>query len=482
MRTGMLFIVLLSVLLSGCVTITTPPEWVNSPPAETAEVFYFIGIGSDTQGNAAAAREQAGYNLVGDVTRFLGVQVTAETTVKAKDYLGKFESEITQNIQEISGARIADFKVLDTYQETLDDGTVVVYLLGSYGREALLLEKERLQALFQERLDAVSVPEAKGDAALARGDGYNAAVLFIEAAAAAASGRIENADVKIQRNLTKARNAIAGISLIGERAPISGFLQEELSGPFSLTVSIGENCLKDVPFIVNYVVRRDTGKKAVETDTARSDTQGVLTYHRSPAAFVGTDTLTISLDLRSDLETLEILDDSYLDLMDSLKQEIREKQVTFQYTIQSRAALIPTAVMVLDVDRSGNPVPDGNTAAGILETLTAAGFNIVLISVNPELFQLGDFQIIETVRESSGGKYKRLIFGEVKIDDYRDADHGHIVKVSGSIKVVDLESGRILLTDSRIKSSRGSRPASTISAAFNGIGQNFGEQILNSLR
>ncbi|MCK5675252.1 MAG: hypothetical protein KAH95_17860, partial [Spirochaetales bacterium] len=74
-------IFLLLVIFISCSSSPDPanknqlPSWVTMPPADTSDTVYFIGAGSNPDGDAAMARIVAGSDVVSSITRFLGVKV-----------------------------------------------------------------------------------------------------------------------------------------------------------------------------------------------------------------------------------------------------------------------------------------------------------------------------------------------------------------------------------------------------------------------
>ena len=102
---------------SGPGAFKSAPDWVYDPPEDSADMVYFVGSGSDTSGNIAAAEEKARYSLAGEVTSFIGVKITSETTIEARETLETYEAEIRESITQESEARMRDFRVTDDSQQ-----------------------------------------------------------------------------------------------------------------------------------------------------------------------------------------------------------------------------------------------------------------------------------------------------------------------------------------------------------------------------
>ena len=461
------------------------PSWVTMPPADTSDTVYFIGAGSNPDGDAAMARTLAGADVVSSITRFLGVKVSSDTTVTAKDTLEKFTSTLDQTIRETSSAQIGDFKIVEAYTEK-NGAMVNVYLLGSYDKQALLKEQSRIKAVFAEQQAAISGPEAEGDSLTASSSFFAAAVKYLEAASAASSTDIDNADIKFERNMNKARKAVGSINLYALNDNLNAFIKQPFDEPFKLIITgtpgIDGEILTGVPVRITYKVVRENGRKAVRSETVNTDNNGLVSFIRPPANFVGNERVTMSLDLSASLETLEDIPDNLYAQLESLEDLVNSKNIGFTYNVISRAKEIATAVMIVDQDNSGASTGKTESASGILEVLTLEGFSIRSIDVDSAILNMGDESLINAIAKKYAGRFERLVFGTVGITDYQKDGDRFTVKVSGDIKVADLASGEIIYTSgNRFKSAMGSNAASAMSAAFKQFGKVVGESMANNL-
>jgi hypothetical protein len=479
-------------LLAGCATSgggggteKEVPDWVTAPPESTSEKVFFIGAGSDAGGDRAEARNQAAADLVASITRFLGVKITASTTVQARDTLESFTSELESTVTQESEARIENFRIEDSYVERRGD-LVNVYLLGSYDRQALQEEKQRLQALFEERQEAISGPEAEGDRLISEGRYYRAAVQYLEAAAAAAGSQVDNAKIKYERNMNKARQAVSAINLRKVNDELQTYLGEPFPQPFEVQVngtgSGGNQPLSGVTVKVTFTELRRNNRRGIETAEIVTDSQGRASFMRPAPDFVGQEKLTMEIDLSGALEPLEDVPDALYPQFEALEEQVRSKEVSFNYTVVSRAKEIPTAVMIADLDRGNSVIGKSETLSGVLEALSEHDFNVSALQVDAGLLTSGDARIIRTIRNEHGNRYERLIFGTVSISSFEETGDRYMVKVSGNVKVADLSTGKILYSSGNMfKSAIGSAPESAMSAAFKQFGKNLGDAMANRL-
>lgn len=461
------------------------PDWITNPPADTTDTMYFVGAGSDSEGNEAAARQQAAADLVSSITRFLGVKVTSDTTVEAKDTLDQFTSRLSQTITEQSEARLSSFRIEDRYVEYRGN-LVNVYVLGEYDKNALLEEKARLKALFEERQEAVSGPELEGDRLSGRGKYYDAAIQYLTAATAAYKSGIDNAAIKYERNMTKARGVISKIELNKLNDDLSANIKEPFTTPFRLMVSSQDlpegQGIAGVPIKIVYKEIRSNGRARMASEVVATDGKGLVEFARPAPQFVGREQLSMKLEFSASLEALEDVPDSLYPQLEAVEDLIADKEVQFSYTVVSKAREIPTAVMIADMDNGGTTLDKSETAAGVLEVLAEKGFSVGTLPVQINLLKGADTRLVQQVRSQYGGRYQRVVYGTVSISDFREDGNRYMVKVSGNIKAADLETGEVLYSSgSMFKSAIGQNLQSAMSAAFKQFGKMVGEALTRSL-
>lgn len=478
-----------SVLLAACATIPQTsskvsgmPAWVTRTPPPSGGYTYFVGSGSNPSGDLAKANESAIHSLSADVARYLGVNIKSETRVQTQGDLKSFETTMAESISETSSARVADFTVADRWIQH-NGQTVTVFLLGKYATGALEREKTRIENLATERHDAIAVPEAKADALGAQHSVYQAAVLYMQAAAASARLGGENADVLFERNLKKAVDALGRIDLTVLRDNISGMIGQPLPEPFKLAVTAGNSNipLAGVPFIGTYKVERSGGRSTTEVQHFRSGADGILDVTRpAPRAF-GPGTIVVRLDVKAALEPLQGLPSKYLGLVGGLEQQVNGITATLRYTVSSVAATIPTGVLVMDLDRAGGRISGDDAASGIVQTLTADGYSILPIPSNASIVGIDNADLVTIVRNNYSPKIKRLVVGEAQITSFDQSDGSYLVEVSGKVEVADLSSGKVLYSVSQVTWSRAGGASSAIAAAFRSLGNSIGTDIANHL-
>jgi hypothetical protein len=165
----------------------------------------------------------------------MGFSVSVTSSTEARASIDEYQAQITQTVRTESKGRLVGFEVVEKYirREPKTD-RYTVHILARYETKELLKEKARIEALFQESLDAVAAPEARGDAAAAEGRLFDAIRAYAEAMSAAAASAIENAQLKLERNAKKASALAATLRLTRTSEQNASI---DVAGHYSLTSS-----------------------------------------------------------------------------------------------------------------------------------------------------------------------------------------------------------------------------------------------------
>lgn len=480
MKKFILPVLLAAVFFHACTTTSEVPLWVSSMPENTTEYTYFTGIGSDMEGDLGIAESEAQAFIISSITKYLGVRVTSDTTAEARDAYGEFESKLTSVIKESSSARLNGLSISEKWVEYIDNG-LNVYLLAKYSTSDLIAEKKRLEELFKEKQQAISGPEKEGDDFFSKAMYYRASVQYIEAALAASTTDLENADLKFERNITKARESIERIRIENVSGPVSTYVGQNFNEDFVVSLSLEGSPADGLPVTVSYKELRENGRLTTKTHTVLTNEKGLASFKPPAPGWVGSEKITFFLDMRAVIEPLENVSFRLLQYVDGLEQAVLARSTFFEFESLSKAVEIPTCVMVMDVDRSGNPLNKSDTAAGILSALSDAGFEVFMLPVDYRMTAVSDAELVALVREQYGNIYKRLIFGTAEISSFEESGTSVIVKVTGKIKAVDIETGKILFSASEQKRARGGNNSTTISAAFTSLGRMYGDKLVTDM-
>ena len=480
-------------LLSGCASpakstardAKSPPDWVLRTPSGTAQNEFFVGSSSHPGGDAAAAEEQAVYSLISEITRYIGVTVTSETTSQAKATLDSFQAQVIQQVKQSGSARMAGLRVADKFIDR-QGGRVTVYILAQYDRAELQKERDRIAAVFQEQVDAVALPEQRGRELDAAGDLFGSIRSFIEAAAAASGSNVDNAAIKFERNINNAKGVINKIGLIPLSGMIAGTIGEPFPDTFRLKVVNGQResdpPVQGAEIQVSYKEVRTGGRVGVRAVNLQSGADGIVEFGHPVPTFVGSEKLVMMLDLSAFMRPLDRVPRNFTAQVSGLQDLVNSKRADFGYTVVSRARNISTGIVVLDMDKASNPMGSSGTASGILESLSRDGFQVRTLSYDAaRLRGMSDNDILKNVSSSFGGEIERVIFGTIAIDEFEESRGSFQVRVAGTVKAADLKTGQILYSKRMFKRSISGSPDGAISAAFRNLGTDFGQDLSRNL-
>jgi hypothetical protein len=489
--------VLLALLLVGCAGGAAgrpAPAWVTTPPGEDRDFMYFAASGSSPEGDQAKAEEVARGALIDTIMQYLGATITAETTSTAKAALDSFQSEVRQQITQSSSGRIAGLSLADSWVDRQKARTSV-YLLAKFSKPDLAREKKRVEAVFQEKVDAVGRPEAEARSLEGEGRHYEAAVRFIEAAAAAARSDIDNAKIKFERNVDAAKAALDRISLVKLNDNLRTAAGKAFAEPFRVKVVAGSTAsdpgVPDATLAASYVEIR-SGSKQVRTVPLKAGADGTASFTYPVPEFVGSERLTVSLDLSASLRSLQGLTQAALpkDLQErdvrvqvsGLEDLAAKKRTVFSLEVISQAREVSTGIAVASLDVQGVPVGSNDFAAGILKALTAARFKVRTVALPADRIVGRDDPAVVADAVVKAADAARIVFGSAQVTGTEQDGEMTIARASATVKVADARTGAILLTVSRSKAVPVKGAAAAAAAVLSKLGEDVGQEIANKLR
>ena len=477
---------LFAVLMASCATAPQIPSWVlASPPPDGTNTWF---VGSAAGADPVAATDDATSNLIASIMQYMGVSVKVSTSATAKASLDSYSASLRQTVETQATNRLSGFKVSQKYLRTdKATGKVTVYILASYLTADLNKEKDRIAALFIEKIDAVAKPEAAGDAFAAAGRALEAAGRYIQAMVAASGSDIENAGIKLERNADKARQQIASLSFVfpgGQE--LKALLGKAPMQPLELrlvTGSGGQNApVPGASISLSYPRKLPNGKLGTKTESLVTDLGGSIRFSLPAPDFAGKGRISVQLDLSSSLELLDKVPKAYDAILSALEDEIRGKTAEISYVVTSQAASVPLILLVADMDEKGLMSQQGAMQAGLMETLAAQGFSVRAANLDPNLASGPAGQLIGLARTSLPAGAGRLAYGSGRILSVRREGAFFVASVSGTLNVVDMATGQVLYAADKSWQALASDEATARRNALRELGsQVFGKDIVSSL-
>jgi hypothetical protein len=479
----------LTLILASCASVPAEgkaPDWIFSTPKPDAANTYFVGSSSDQSGDAAAATNDAAANLMSAITQYIGVKLSSTTNAEAKATLDSYSATIKSTVTSASKNQVSGFSVKERFVQT-DKKTkrVTVYVLAAYATADLEREKARILKLFTEKEDAVAKPEAEGRSLEEGGRAYEAIRKYVEAAVAASGSDIDNADIKMERNINNARGALSRLRFdASASAGYKGLVGKEFPAPFAAKLVSGEGAA--APGVPGAVVllsyQRKSGTRLVsKTESVMTDASGSISFTPPPPDFVGKAKFSLRLDFQSTLDLLDKLPEKSAALRDSLADELRAKFVDLPYEVASGARSAPMAVALLDLDENGQAVAGARAQAGLVEALLREKFAVKGISIAADSLTAMDEAAVAAAAQAAG-KFERVAFGTASIASVRKDGANYLATGKAGVKVLEIASGRILYSAERGATGLGSDEKSARAAAYRELGLSaIGKDLLANL-
>jgi hypothetical protein len=467
-----------AVLFAAC---AGTPRWIHSPPADTASEVYFTGIGSDPSGDVGKAEDRAVASMVAEITKYIGVKITADTTVEARATVESYEAEIVERIREQSSALVSDFRVVDRHLEKARDGSIDVYLLGAYDAAALAAEKERFARLLAERVEALSGPEREGDALRAEGELYLAVVRYLESASAALDSNVDNADVSFERVIKKATDAVSQIELEPAGGPELARKGEPFADPFVVEVSGRGGPIRGAALTVIWTERKASGRVGTVSDVVRTSSDGTAAFQHPTPGTSGFGSVLFSLSFASQLDGLQTASGRQRELINGFERAAAEKTAEFRFEIIAQSQSIPTAVLVACVLDDGSPYPTDAASEGVQRVLASAGFTVVPIRGGADLAMLDITPFLAAVRSRGLTAAERIAVGRAKLVDLRVEDGVYLARTECAISVTDVITEKVILTARATGIARGRSREDALEASFNLAGEQTGKELAAQL-
>ncbi len=476
-------------LFLGCVSTPSQaqkaPEWVLDTPDPDATYTYFVGDSSDTSGDQTKATEQAVGVIISNIVKYMGVKINAEFVGDTQATLDSYAANMKQKITETSQARIVGFTVTEKFiSRPKDKGskTINAYVLAKYETKELNKERDRIRKLIEEQENMVLVPEKAGNDALAAGRYADAVQSFLQAAAGAASVDVDNKEIKVERNLNSARNALLPLRLIRVSAPVGIGLGQDPAEPFVIKLVKGENDngpgVPGAKLAASYQRKMASGRLTNKTEDLASDAKGLASIKPPAYDYVGASKVAFSLNMGSAMDLLDRIPAKYESLKDSVRREISSKYVEFEFKIGSDAKNIPLQVVVLDFDEAGSA--QGSLAQGaIIDGFLKEKFKATAANAAKAAVQGGDEAAILTQAKALGAK--RLVYGSARLESVKKDGGAFVVSCRVSLSVLDVDSGTVISVSEKSVNAIGTSESEARANAYRDSGRTAAKDLMAKL-
>lgn len=473
------WLALVAALASSCMSAPPVPEWVRKTPEPDAQYTYFTG--SASAGDSATALNDATSSLIAGIMQYMGVSISVTSSAEARASLDDYQAQITQIVRTESKGRLAGFEVAEKYiRRDPKTSQYTAHVLARYATKELLKEKARLESLFLERIDAVAIPEEKGDAAASEGRLFDAIRSYAEAMSAAGGSDIENARIKLERNAKKASALAATLRLTVPPGQDASIAVGGRLPPFlvRLVTNRGgaEEGVPGAPLTITYPRRLASGRVGTGTAQTFTDKDGTAAFEVPAIDMAGNYRVTLQLDSVSASDLLTSLPSWALPYIDALENDLSGIVSYINYRVISAAKGIPTAVAVYNRNPANAGSLDLELFANSLKgPLIQEGF-VLLDAKVPEAGGASD---IAQLRAAAPPQAQRFLLTALDLGSVARDGAYFVAAVSGSTGVFDLASGNTLYSASKSAQGIGLSEAEAIAGALRTLGgQSFAQELM----
>ncbi|RKX76358.1 MAG: hypothetical protein DRP49_03405, partial [Spirochaetes bacterium] len=307
------------------------------------------------------------------------------------------------------------------------------------------------------------------------GNFYEAAIIW----AAAAGIARENGNNSGYRNaLDEVVKAIDNLEYLLNSYPDKTFVGLRPESPVLFLVSSRGKPVSNAEFVITYPKNDREGSPSRAQARVVSDDNGVVRFLPPEVPFAGTQIVTIAPGADPFLEYFDGNRDKYTQgLIDSLETP----RMQAEYEALSRIRIISTGILILETDLAGNPLNTADTAEGLLNDLSADGFDISIMNLDPsQMLSRSDEALLRDLKADSrfSDTYQRVIHGTVALDSFEQNGDNFTVKVSGTLTLSDINRQITLYKSEISKSSQASNSLQAISAAFRQLGRSFAGELI----
>ncbi len=450
-----------------------PPEWIEAPPEDTEEITFFIGHGRG--GSQAAAQENAVVSITDTLLSEIGITISPQTSLKTRNRYDDYRNNINDLVK----------RSIEKSWSMQEGDKIRRYLLAAVDKAELELRRRQAESLFSPQEDAVAQAEERADFLFEQHFCYHAGLHYVKAAVGALGPQVTAKEQQFIRNITKAAESFQSIELERLNNNLQTYSNTPFSGPLLLQIYTEDGAeritLPDVAVTVRYRQKDANGNSVTVEDNVVSNQEGIVSFQPPSPQFLGRETVTMELDIRTYEDALRTVPEGLQSHVALLREVIEKKSVRFTYISLSRADVIPTGIYIVEVDRAGNRRDSTDSASGVLESLRAEGFQVEIVTMDVPLQHVEEEALLSAAEKQFGGSFERLIYGVIGITNFSDSKDSYTVEVSGTLKVAELGTKRIVYRETNSTGMRGSDIRTAMSAAFKGIGREFGESFAERL-
>jgi len=442
------------------------PDWASSPleDTETARAFRGFGTGDNPGGAKTASVE----NLRSEI-------LTAMELEGSEAFNSMFE-EIADLIGNPEADRVEGVKIIHNEGWKNSGGTVSYIVDIIWENEAFEKQKAYLGELGKTVSPGYRDLEIRAGDAEMDGNFYEAALIW----AAAAGTALDNANNSAYKKaLEEVVNALGHLDFELRSSPENVLVGLRPELPVVFLVSSRGKPVSNAEFSVTYPKNNRDGSPSRGQAFVSSDADGLVRFLPPEVPFPGPQYVSIAPSANPFLEYLGGVENGS---SDKLITALEKPRLQAEYEAISRIRTIPTGILILETDLAGNALKTADTAKGLLDDLSADGFDIEIMNLDPsQMLSLTDEALLRDLKADTrySDRYQRVVYGTVALDSFEQKGGSYTVKVSGTLILGDINRQITLYKSEITKSSQASSSLQAISAAFRQLGRSFAGELIS---
>ncbi|MEX2443266.1 MAG: hypothetical protein WD492_06665 [Alkalispirochaeta sp.] len=472
-----LIVSLAIVVLWGCATpVETPPEWISGSDILTERQLVAYGRGDTQEEALQRARRDVTSQISQILVRDLEAQEIAVT------------GAVGQAVEARAADRLETQEPVESFRRRDAQGVVEQYLLYEY----LPDDRNRdLTELYEAAGIGVSAArDSEPSDSRTDSDRDESEIRSpLGEVHALLSGPIPETSTERRRRLEETRQLADQVDVAIEPRARTVALGESLPAGFLVIVqAAGEGePISDVPLRVEVNGPLVDGRRDSVELQVRTEPDGTAQIPVATPALAGTTQIAVEpawLADRIDSWKAAVDSTELQDLLSSISERLRARAAV---QVTSRAATIPTAMIVLDRDIAGNPIASADTMRGMAQEFMDTDFRIRQVELaGPSRRRLAEAESIsvtdlyDILPFDVLSRTERVIVGHAHILEFSEED-GFTVVVEVEAAAFDLRRDEVLARVSFRERISGSDARSAIRTAFQAAGRRLVRRIVPRL-
>jgi hypothetical protein len=321
----------------------------------------------------------------------------------------------------------------------------------------------KLKVLLEVAPEAAD-PERTGDDLVRQGKYADAVTAYLNAASSAVAAGKTAQPARFKSAFAKAQDVVSKLSLTSTTPALTSKIGQPFAAAFEVRVGYGAQGgtpVAGIPVKFTYKTKTD-GQIGTDGQTVASDAQGIARFSLPVPTFTLRDSLVVTVDTTVWQQILASTPPDYQTQAAGL--DVPDRKLLLPYAVESAAKQVPLIVQLADLDDKGSLRRQESTTA-LIGALQKLGFQASGVQINLSLLKTPKDNVIITAWKFQGKTTGRAVYGTVSLVSVTSVAP-FTAEVTGTVKVVDLETSKLVYQLKSDKTVTANDRASAIAQAF----------------